>query len=78
MYLLERVFYSTRRTLGTYALASSQNHPTVRKAMEHASVNSMLLYQHQGIESIRVVIELRNEGVVTRRLLSCWVDWWTR
>ncbi len=57
-----KVLYTARHTFGTYALAASQNLPAVMKAMGHASVNSTLPYQHQGIESIRAVIEARNEG----------------
>ena len=57
-----KVLYSARHTFGTYALAASQNLPAVMKAMGHASVNSTLPYQHQGIESIRAVIEARNEA----------------
>jgi site-specific recombinase XerD len=61
-----KVLYTARHTFGTYALAASQNLPAVMKTMGHASVNSTLPYQHQGIESIRAVIEARNGTSPTR------------
>lgn len=56
------VLYSARHTFGTDSLAASQNLPAVMKTMGHASVNSTLPYQHQGMDSIRAPIDSRNAG----------------
>jgi hypothetical protein len=55
------VLYCARHTYATDALARTENMAAVMDAMGHASVQTTMIYQHQGLEQIRSAINLRNK-----------------
>jgi len=57
----ELVLYCARHTYATDALAKTGNLAAVMDAMGHASVQTTMIYQHQGLQQIRDAINLRNE-----------------
>src|SRR6266478_386605 len=57
----ELVLYCARHTYATDALARTGNLAAVMDTMGHASVQTTMIYQHQGLEQIRSAINLRNK-----------------
>ena len=55
------VLYCARHTYATDALARTGNVAAVMDAMGHASVQTTMIYQHQGLEHIREAINQRNQ-----------------
>src|SRR5262249_18491987 len=60
------VLYSARHTFATQALASTGNLAAVMKALGHSNAQTAMIYQHPGIESIRLAIDEKNESEMQR------------
>ena len=60
------VLYCARHTFATQALASTGNLAAVMKALGHSNAQTTMIYQHPGIESIRLAVNERNEAGLQR------------
>lgn len=64
------VLYSARHTFATQVLAGTGNVALVMKALGHADARIAMRYQHPNIESVRKVIEDRNQAQLTSQFTS--------